>query len=468
MSRASIQLGLSLIILCVAARAAGQDGGIEAAPAEVALPPAAADEPATVPQAPPDAVPEAVPPPSSPEPVQLGVADLEPRHEAVPDTADEEAEDPVVDFEPGEGLTIRSADGRFELTTRLRGMLLFTTDIQDGEDVGVDLALRRARVTFQGVAFDPHLRYRFQLAFAPSDLGWVGGIDGHATRTPLLDWYLESRHLRELNIRAGQFVTNISRERTISSSSFQLVDRSLMSGEFNLDRDIGVEIRSTDFLGLGMLRYYAGMTIGEGRDSLLDADTGFLYYVRAEVLPLGMFEDYVEGDLARSSEPRISIGASYSFLDDAHQDRGILGEVPVDGGTTDIGLLTADVYFVYRGLSLMYEVNWRDGSRQHGHAIDPATGMEFPLAAPRTGYGMFAQAGYLLPDLPIEIAARWGRVAPAGTSSALTETQELGGGVNVYLHGHALKLQADFFEIWEGAAIEQGHERIRVLLQAAL
>lgn len=402
------------------------------------------------------------------DPPHTGVHEPERAPEAVPDTAEEESEDPVVDFEPGEGLRIVSSDGCFELTTRVRGMLLFTTELLDGADATVDLELRRARVTFQGVVFDPHLRYRFQLAVAPRDLGWVGGLDGHATRTPLLDWYLESRHLRDLNVRAGQFVTNISRERTVSSSSFQLVDRSLMSNEFNLDRDIGIELRSTDFLGLGRLRYYAGVTIGEGRDSLLSADTGFLYYVRVETLPLGLFDDYVQGDLDRSSEPRISIGGAYAFLDRAHNDRGILGSAPLDGGTTDMHLLNADVYFVYRGLSLMYEFTWREGFRRNGHAIDEQTMMEFPLAAPRNGYGMYAQAGYLLPDLPIEIAARWGRVAPLGAFTGLRERQELGGGVSIYFHEHALKLQADFFELWEGSAIEQGEERVRVMLQAAL
>lgn len=466
MTRFTIQVPLILAVSLAGASAAAQDAGTSTPPVEpapVGEAPAGDEEherPATTGQPAPAVEVELEPPSAHTE--------ESPHPEAIPETAEDEPEDPVMDFEPGEGLRIRSSDGRFELTTRLRGMLLLTMTNPDGGDFGVDLEMRRARVTFQGVVFDPHLRYKLQLAFAPRDLQWVGGIDGHATRTPLLDWYVESRHLRELNVRAGQFVTNISRERTISSSSFNLVDRSLMSNEFNLDRDIGVELRSTDFLGLGMLRYYAGVTIGEGRDSLLSADTGFLYYARVELLPLGLWDDYTQGDLDRHSEPRISIGAAYAYLDDAHNDRGILGHPPQDGGTTDMHLLNADVYFVYQGFSLMTEFTWRDGSRNPGDAIDPMTMMPFPVAVPRNGYGLFAQAGYLLPDLPIEIAARYSRVAPTGAQSALTENQEIGGGVNYYIHEHALKLQADFFEIWGGSDIDQGEERVRVMLQASL
>lgn len=388
--------------------------------------------------------------------------------EAVPETQAEEAADPVVDFEPGEGLTITSADGRFSLTTRLRGQLLLTTTLEDGADAAVDLELRRARVTFQGVVFDPHLRYRLQLAIAPRDMGWVGGVDGHPTRSPLLDWYLESRHLRELNVRAGQFVTNYSRERTISSGALQLVDRSISNAEFNLDRDIGIELRSNDLGGLGILRYYAGVSIGEGRDSLAEADAGFLYYGRVEVLPFGLFDDYEQGDLTRSTQPRLSLGAAYAFLDDGHMDRGILGRAPADGGTTDFHNFTGDLMFMWAGLSVEAEFMWREGTRNPGGATDQ-TGAPIPVAAPRNGFGTFVQIGYLLPDIPVELAVRWSLVAPLGAGSALGEREELGGGINWYLHGHALKLQADFFEIWsDEVGIAHGEERVRVQLQAAL
>jgi hypothetical protein len=389
---------------------------------------------------------------------------------AAPDALVDEADelDPVIDFEPGEGLTIRSADGNFTLTTRLRGMLLLTSTIPDGGDAGVDIELRRARVTFQGNVFDPHLRYRMQLAIAPRDMQWVGGIDGHPTRSPLLDWILETRHLRELNVRAGQFVTNFSRERTISSSSMQLVDRSIMNAEFHLDRDIAIEVRSTDFLGAHLFRYYVGIGNGEGRDSLLSQDTAFQYYARVELTPLGAFDDYEQGDLARSSTPRLAFGGGYAFLDRAVHDRGIMGEVPADGGTTDIHLFNADLVFMYQGFSAHAEMTWREGFRNPGGAVDEQTGMPIPIEAARNGLGWFAQAGFLLPGLPIEFAARYGEIRPVGATTSLGEHHELGGGVNWFLHGHALKLQADFFELWDGAAIERGEERIRVQLQAAL
>lgn len=375
---------------------------------------------------------------------------------------------PEIDFVPGEGLSIESADGRYSLTLGLRGMLLLTTEIPDAGPVGLSLEMRRARLLFEGAMFDRDLRYRLQLAFAPEDLEWEGGLDGRATRTPLLDWYVESRHLRDLHVRVGQFVVTYSRERTISSRAMQLVDRSIASDELSLDRDLGVEVWSSDLFGLDVLRYYAGITIGEGRDGLGSADTGLLYYVRVELLPAGMFDDYVQGDLARSSEPRVSIGAAYSFLDDGPLDRGLEGEVPADAGTTDFHGFAADAVLMWHGFSAHVEVLWRRGTRTPGDAVDDE-GLAIPVAPPRNGYGAFVAAGYLLPGLPVELAARWSMIAPLGAGSALEERHELGGGVNVYLDGHALKLQADVFTIWRAEdGIERGDERVRVQLQASL
>ena len=46
-----------------------------------------------------------------------------------------------------------------------------------------------------------------------------------------------------------------------------MVDRSIVNGEFNLDRDVGLDILSKKFLGTDKLRYYAGIYMGEGHSS---------------------------------------------------------------------------------------------------------------------------------------------------------------------------------------------------------
>ena len=60
--------------------------------------------------------------------------------------------------------------------------------------------------------------------------------------SPLLSYYLEFDYLRDLTVRVGQYKIPFSRQRVISSGNQQMVDRSIANGEFNLDRDIGIDI----------------------------------------------------------------------------------------------------------------------------------------------------------------------------------------------------------------------------------
>jgi phosphate-selective porin OprO/OprP len=404
------------------------------------------------------------------------------------DPVDEEGEGVLLAFEPGEGVLISTPDHRFEMNIRTRGMLLFTVDVPEPDATGnradphLDLDVRRARISIQGRLFDPHVRYRLQLAIAPRDMlettyaeaGNSGSfaVAGAPRRSPLLDWYLELQHLRELHVRVGQFIVPFNRHRVTSSSSLQLVDRSLSSGEFHLDRDLGIQAYSPDVGGLGWLRYYAGVFMNEGRDGLFGGDLGLLYVGRVEVLPLGLFNDYSEGDLDRSSTPRLSVGVGYAFAHRSHLTQSTVGQPISDGGTIDSHNAEVDAVFLWQGLSLLSEVQLREGWH---HAGDPTVTPDATMRA-RRGVGWFGQAGFLLPDVPVEIAARYGFTLPTGPrgESPVAARSELGAGVNVYFHRHALKLQLDVFHLWDdapganGAAFERGEQRVRVMLQASL
>lgn len=406
--------------------------------------------------------------------------------------AEEEEEEVLLAFEPGEGVLIATPDHRFEMNIRSRGMLLLTFEVPEADDMGVrpdpgfDLDVRRARINIQGRMFEREIRYRLQLAVAPRDMLETSFADvansgsfstlGAPHRSPLLDWYVEFQQLRELHVRVGQFIVPYNRSRVVSSSSMQLVDRSLASGEFNLDRDLGVQLYSPDFMGMGWLRYYLGVFANEGRDGLFGADLGLMYVARLEVLPFGVFNDYSEGDVERGETPRLSIGASYAFLDDSHLVQGTLGRVPNDAGTFDFHNFEIDVAFLFHGFSFYSELMWREGTHTMGPTmVDPTTDRTI---VPRNGMGWYAQAGIVLPETPVELAARYGFVRPLGAASAAAERSELGGGVNVYIHRHAFKLQLDYFHLWDDSpgelydgnstAFERGEERVRVMFQASL
>ena len=69
--------------------------------------------------------------------------------------------------------------------------------------------------------------------------------------------------------------------------------------------------------------------------------------------------------------------------------------------------------FKWAGLSIFSEMIVRDGSRNAGNAVDDM-GAPLPITAPRNGVGWFAQAGYLLPEIDLEVLARVGALHPIG------------------------------------------------------
>jgi hypothetical protein len=357
-----------------------------------------------------------------------------------------------IDFAIGEGFVLEKPD-LFRFSTRLRAQFLYAID--DAAEVRQSLSLRRARITFGGYVFGKENSYRLELALSPRDMLVRDGVP---QTTPILDFYFRFSHLRDLALQVGQYKVPFNRERLVSSANFNLVDRSLVSAEFDLDRDLGFDLRSKDLFGLGFLRYHLGIFIGEGRNTLDLSDFGNLYVARIEVLPLGLFDDLSEGDLDRSDSPKLSLGVAYAFVDDAKRERGLLGNRPADGGTTDTHNLHADLLFLFRGISLIGGFSWRNGSRNPGDTP--------PASEPRDAYGFFVQPGYLLPWFDLELVARFSRIIPFGDSSA-TLSSELGGGLNYYFVEHSMKMQADFFHLWRTNDLGNGSDVFRLQLQAA-
>ena len=371
-------------------------------------------------------------------------------------------------FSPGDGLVIESANGRFALATRLRAQFRYTLDADTSTNKNShSLQIRRARIVFGGHFWNRHNRFKTELALSPMDMAFADGVPH---RTPILDWYLEFDYLRDLTVRVGQYKIPYNRQRVISSGDLQLVDRSIANAEFTLDRDLGIDLRSYDFLGLGHLRYYAGVYMGEGRDQFEPSNLELMYLARVEVLPFGLFEDYAEVDFERSLRPRVSMGLAYAFVDGAVRDQGSLGAVPTDGGTTDYSNVNGDIMFKMAGFSLFTDVFWRKGKRNFGDAtIEDEDGELVPAErqASRDGIGWSAQAGYLVPRTSFEISARYGQTRPASDGSGVSDRDEVGGALSYYFAGHSMKLQADYFAQVEDAHWRRPNHVLRVQLQAA-
>lgn len=462
------------------------DASVQVAEPTVAVPP----PPAIVVTAPP-AAPAPLPVPTEEVPKAVTTTVASPAPVAEPRTAIWLRDHDVHEerWVPEEGLEFESSDGLFALALRLRAQFLYQVerpyerDAEERGDPEQNLTIRRARVVFGGHMWGEKTTYKVELAISPSDMGMshlsgtdnppITNRDNYVSRSLLLDWYMQFNQLRDLNFRLGQYKVAYSRDRVVSSGNLQFVDRTLLNQEFNLDRDIGFDFRSKDLFGWGgRLRYYAGISNGDGHSQYEVADFGLMYLGRIEVLPFGKFDDYSQSDLSRTAKPGVSIGVAYARVEKGFGTQGILGRRPNDGGTTDWDNVTADLTFKFRGFSLENAYFYRRGQRNPGDRENSA-GMPIATEAARNGWGAGIQAGYFLPTTNLELAARYSAVRASTGATALRDANEYGLGLNYFLAKHAYKVQLDWIRQWGegvrngGDDFGDGEDRIRLQLQAA-
>lgn len=375
--------------------------------------------------------------------------------------ADHPVEEEGIKFRPGRGLEINSADGDFQLRIRVRVQFLYTLvrgeigPREADEPFGLrnDFRVRRARFIFQGHAFGKNSLYKLE-------------IDPLRPDNVVLDYYLDFTQNKNIEVRVGQYKLSSNRQRVISSGDLQMVDRSQVNAEFTLDRDIGLDIRSRDFLGKNKMRYVLGISAGNGLNNFHFQDFGNVYLVRLEYLPLGIFDDYTEVDFERT-KPRLSIGATYAYFVHAEWTRGMFGELFPDGGTANYHFAYADVLLKVRGLFLLTEFALRSGLRIPGDATDP-DGNPIEPTPPRNGLGWMAQAGYLIPKIRLEFAARGSIIRQITSYTDLPDSNGVTFSTSWYFFQHPFKIQADVSQEWGDEAFGEGGTTVRIQLQASL
>ncbi|MDH4281583.1 MAG: OprO/OprP family phosphate-selective porin [Myxococcales bacterium] len=366
-------------------------------------------------------------------------------------------------FKPGKGLEINSADGDFQLRIRVRVQFLYTLvrgnvgprEADEPEELRNEFQIRRARFIFQGNAFGKDNHYKLE-------------IDPTRPDSVVLDYYLDFTQNKNVEVRVGQYKLSSNRERVISSGDLQMVDRSQVNSEFSLDRDIGVDIRSRDFLGKNKMRYVLGISAGNGINNFRFQDFGVVYLIRLEYLPLGIFDDYTEADFERT-KPRLSLGATYAFFNNADQVRGMVGAPFADGGTANYNFAYVDAMFKARGFSLLSEFALRTGTRSIGDITTDPDGNPVEPTAPRNGVGWMAQAGYMIPKIRLEFAGRGSIIRSITSNTSLPESNGVTFSLSWYFFEHPFKIQADVSEDWSTSeAFGDGGTTVRIQLQASL
>lgn len=334
----------------------------------------------------------------------------------------------------GEGVTFDTGDGQFSLTVRGRLQLRYTAFAIDGATgfgaLQQAFLVRRARLQFDGT-FLEHFDYKLQLGMSASDME-TG--NPNVIRDAQVTW----TRYRDLNVRVGQGKVQYDRQRLNSSSAMQFTDRSAVTSEFTLDRDVGVTLLSEDLFGMdGTLLYALGLHGGEGRNPSMSG-TGLLLSARVGVRPFGGFDDLSEADLSRSPEPRLGLYAGVARNWDATRARGSHGDHFVQG-SADYTHFLVDGLFKWNGLSVSgaFHLRTSDNAMLDDILIGPG-------GPTRTGWGFYGQVGYVFaPEL--EVVARYNQVRGfEDRPTSLLDLTEIGAGFGWYLMDQDLKLQADY------------------------
>lgn len=304
--------------------------------------------------------------------------------------------------------------------------------------------VRRARLKFDGFAFSPKLKYKMELGLSNRDIGGASEFTNNAPRY-ILDAVLKWNFYENFELWVGQTKLPGNRERVVSSGNLQMVDRSLLNKRFNIDRDMGLQLRhhfnlSDNFI----VKEALSIAQGEGRNVTTGNLGGHQYTARLEFLPFGNFTskgDYKGSDLKRERTPKLAIGTSYDFNNNAVKNRSNQGSyMKNDTGfyQTNITTFFIDAMFKYKGFSFMGEYAYRDAKAPFAKNSDGTLTGDIV----QVGNGLNLQSGYLF-SKNWEFSGRYTNIKLDKNITGKDAENQYTLGLSKYIAGHKLKVQTD-------------------------
>lgn len=356
-----------------------------------------------------------------------------------------------VTFDPNRGL-IFEKDSTFRTIMRFRMQDRFALLSTDGDDLSParsDIRVRRFRLRFDGYVLSKRLRYTLHLGFSKADID----LEANTTAQPIRDAIVHYDVSKKLTLSLGQQKLPGNRQQVVASNNLQLVDRSIVTSAFTLDRDFGLWLTWRPVRGDQRLTLKGALTSGEGRNAS-PGDGRLCYTGRVEWEPFGAFAndgDYSEGDLAMEPKPKLAVGVTYSGDDGARRSGAQLGKALYAGRT--INTFIADMVLKYRGWALSSEFARRE-SVQDPLTADP--GNSANIVSVYEGWGSCTQVSKVF-AAKNEVVARYARVTPGERMGAEVDKEEAWLGYNRYLNGHRIKLQGDISYSWGDAHAALDH-----------
>ena len=333
--------------------------------------------------------------------------------------------DTTIDASRG-GVTI--ASGVNSLTINARAQIRWTLDEReafDADTAGVGAGrpdgvlsgfdVPRLRLTLSGGAYRPWLRYSLQF-----ELGRTSGEGGSRIKDALLEFRPPGRPYR---VAVGQFKVPFGLQQLASSSRLQFADRAITDAKFTPGRDMGVMVSGT--VRNRTLGYDAGVFNGSGESSRQNNES-HLWAGRVFFNPFGQYAAS-EGALDAAASPVLHVGA------------GLRGGKQIRGRTA-AGIVEEpdnqqawNLEFGYkrRRIFVTAEQYWMTDEQ-----TNPTAGRDIDSR------GGHLQGGYMLLPGVLEVAGLWAHIA-ADTEVEDAGLTEMRAGVNAFVQGHNLKVQAD-------------------------
>ena len=182
-----------------------------------------------------------------------------------------------------------------KIAARMQFLAIGEWQSDDGSLVNPEsnFLVRRARLKFDGFAFSPKLKYKLELGLSNRDISGASQFTSNAPRY-ILDAVIKWNFYENFELWFGQTKLPGNRERVISSGNLQQVDRSLLNSRFNIDRDLGIQLRHHFKLSDNFVVKEAfSIAQGEGRNITTGNLGGHQYTGRLELLPFGNFSSRV-------------------------------------------------------------------------------------------------------------------------------------------------------------------------------
>ena len=356
----------------------------------------------------------------------------------------------VVNNSFGNGFyNVIAADSSYsmKLAARMQSLYIADWDVNaDGiHNGGSQFLVRRARLKFGGFVFSPKVKYKLELGLSNKDLGKVDDRNNNAPKM-ILDAVVKWNFYKNLTLWAGQTKLPGNRERVVSSANLQLVDRSLLNKRFNIDRDMGIQLRHHFTIGKNFIvQESLAVSQGEGRNVVQDNLGGYQWTSRIEVLPFGKFKGaYAGGALKREETPKLAIGATYDYNNAVKNKSNQGSYMLIDDGEayfqTNVNSIFVDAMFKFQGFSFMAEYANRDSENPIAMNSDGTESESGDVV--QVGNGFNLMSGYLFNN-DFEITGRYTSIAldKAITGKDLETQYTLG--LSKYFKGHKLKVQSD-------------------------